>query len=92
MEITTVQVPVPSSAPIVVAGGAVSPTLPPVIGALPVPVLAMGPAGSPGASGASGTTWYEGSGVPNNTFGINGDFYLDTSTGNIYQKAVGTWF
>jgi outer membrane protein assembly factor BamB len=57
---------------------------------------ATGPAGAAGATGTAGTdgaTWYEGSGVPGTAlvragdFGNIGDFYLDSDTGDFYQKA-----
>lgn len=32
-----------------------------------------------GVSGSDGTTWYEGSGPPSSSIGINNDLYLDTS-------------
>ena len=38
-----------------------------------------------------GTTWYTGSGVPDNGVGANGDFYLRTSNSDVYQKAAGVW-
>ncbi|MDE2590037.1 MAG: LamG domain-containing protein, partial [Patescibacteria group bacterium] len=34
---------------------------------------------------------FTGSGVPSNTLGSNGDFYLDNTSGNYYQKVLGTW-
>jgi hypothetical protein len=42
------------------------------------------------AAGAA-STWYNGSGVPASTLGNNGDYYLNTSTGSIYQKSSGAW-
>jgi hypothetical protein len=50
-----------------------------------------GPQGSPGAPGTPGTVWYNGTGVPPDTLGTDGDYYLDDATGNVYQKAAGTW-
>lgn len=38
-----------------------------------------------------GTVWRDGSGVPSNALGINGDYYLDTDTGDIYKKAAGAY-
>lgn len=49
----------------------------------------IGPAGSPGAPGAAGTPgekWFSGAGVPSTATGIVGDWYLDTSTGDYYEK------
>jgi hypothetical protein len=47
----------------------------------------QGPAGSAGVNGA---TWYEGNVAPT-TLENNNDFYLDTSTGDVYQMQSGTW-
>jgi hypothetical protein len=54
---------------------------------------ADGAAGAPGADGADGIspTWRSGSGVPSNGTGVNGDMYLRTSNGDLYQKASGTY-
>lgn len=52
---------------------------------------ADGSNGSDGADGAPGSAWFEGSGVPSDGSGINGDFYLNISNGDVYQKAGGTW-
>jgi hypothetical protein len=35
--------------------------------------------------------WYFGTTVPNDTLGVNGDFYLRTDTGDVYTKVGGTW-
>ncbi len=53
-----------------------------------------GPAGAAGATGAAGTpgsVWRDGTGAPSNALGINGDYYLDDATGNVYLKAAGTY-
>ncbi len=42
------------------------------------------------AAGAAGS-WYNGSGSPSSTLGNNGDYYLNTANGNIYQKSAGSW-
>lgn len=47
--------------------------------------------GLQGAAGAPGTTWRSGSGVPIDSVGANGDYYLDTNTGDIYAKATGVY-
>jgi hypothetical protein len=44
-----------------------------------------------GDQGPPGAKWYTGSGVPSNSTGIDGDFYLRTTTGDVYTKAAGTW-
>lgn len=42
--------------------------------------------------GAGGnTTWYDGTSVPNNTLGLDGDYYLRSSTLDVYRKANGIW-
>lgn len=59
---------------------------------------ATGPAGAAGAAGTAGATWYNGTGVPASTLGVNGDFYLrttatstDTGNGDVYNKSAGAW-
>jgi hypothetical protein len=51
----------------------------------------QGPQGDTGATGASGATWYAGSIVPVDSFGSDGDFYLNNATGDVYQRASGSW-
>ena len=46
--------------------------------------------GVAGADGADGSKWYSGSAVPD-TIGVNGDYYLHTTTGNVYHKANDAW-
>lgn len=58
------------------------------------PQGAAGPAGSPGdagTAGKNGTTWLTGSSAPNAANGADGDLYLDTTTGELYQKQGGAW-
>lgn len=53
-----------------------------------------GPAGATGAQGAAGTpgsVWHNGTGVPADTVGADGDYYLDDGSGDVYVKAGGTW-
>lgn len=45
----------------------------------------------PGPKGDPGTIWYSGSGVPSNTLGRDGDFYLNADNGNVYHKVGGSW-
>jgi len=55
---------------------------------------AIGPAGSTGATGATGAngaTWRDGAGIPSNALGLDGDYYLNSSNGDIYIKASGTY-
>jgi hypothetical protein len=35
--------------------------------------------------------WYANSGVPSDSLGNNGDFYLNTFNGNVYEKESSTW-
>lgn len=58
------------------------------------PSGAVGAAGANGAAGSNGTngaTWTSGTGVPADTLGSDGDFYLRTDTGDVYKKVAGTW-
>jgi hypothetical protein len=45
-----------------------------------------GPAGAEGPAGKAGATWYKGSGVPELALGTTGDFYLRTTTYDIYYR------
>lgn len=51
----------------------------------------IGAAGATGAAGTNGATWYSGAGAPSGGTGVNGDFYLNTSTGDVYKKSSGAW-
>lgn len=35
--------------------------------------------------------WFSGKGLPQQSLGKDGDFYLDTDTSNIYKKVSGSW-
>lgn len=50
----------------------------------------VGPTGAKGDRGEDGAAWLTGTSVPS-TQGVNGDFYLNTSNWDVYQKASGTW-
>ena len=52
-----------------------------------------GPAGPIGPAGPTGpvVAWRNGTGAPANTLGADGDYYLDSATGNVYQRASGTY-
>ncbi len=52
---------------------------------------ATGTQGAQGNAGVDGATWRDGSGTPSNAFGVNGDFYLDHGTGDVYKKSSGTY-
>jgi hypothetical protein len=60
-----------------------------------IPMLlkgADGTQGPTGAAGKDGSIIYSGTGVPVNTIGVNGDYYLDKNTGNLYgPKTTGGW-
>lgn len=47
--------------------------------------------GIQGPTGANGATWYSGAGAPSGGTGSNNDYYLDTTSGNVYKKVAGTW-
>ena len=42
--------------------------------------------GPPGPQGPTGGKWYTGSGAPTGGTGVVGDFYVDSATGNYYEK------
>lgn len=43
------------------------------------------------ASGVNGSKWYNGTGVPSNAVGSNGDYYIDNASGTYYEKSAGVW-
>lgn len=47
--------------------------------------------GAPGANGAAGSVWHEGTGTPLVGTGANGDYYLNDANGDVYKKESGTW-
>lgn len=51
----------------------------------------QGPAGPAGTDGRNGATWLNSSGVPDNASGAEGDYNLDTETGNVYKKGSLAW-
>lgn len=50
-----------------------------------------GPAGPAGADGTPGSVWFTGVGAPAGGLGDDGDFYLDSVTGDYYEKVAGVW-
>jgi Major tropism determinant N-terminal domain len=44
-----------------------------------------------GQDGQDGSVWRNGNGPPNNSLGINGDYYLDDNNGDVYLKSSGTY-
>ena len=47
--------------------------------------------GANGAAGANGKTWHDGTTVPGGGTGVDGDYYLRSTTGDVYEKAAGAW-
>lgn len=48
--------------------------------------------GASGAAGAAGSVWRDGAGAPAGGLGLVGDFYLNTSNGDYYEKTgASTW-
>lgn len=52
---------------------------------------ATGAAGSAGSAGAPGSVWRDGAGAPSSGLGIDGDYYLNDSNGDVYLKAAGAY-
>jgi len=59
------------------------------------PIGPQGPQGIQGETGSAGSTWYSGACEPSSNTGVDGDFYLNTQTGDIYSKirnqTTSTW-
>jgi hypothetical protein len=56
------------------------------------PTGATGTAGATGSAGPRGATWFESAGAPGSIAGqVNNDFYLNITTGDVYQLQSGTW-
>ena len=47
-----------------------------------------GDTGEPGKDGVDGSKIYTGSGAPSEDLGVEGDIYVDTSTGDLYSKGT----
>ncbi len=47
--------------------------------------------GIAGADGVNGSTWRDGSGVPSNSLGVDGDYYLNTANGDVYVRSSGVY-
>lgn len=56
-----------------------------------IPDTFTGPQGEQGEPGLDGTVWYSGAGAPSDAVGIDDDYYLRLSNGDVYQKDAGTW-
>ena len=50
-----------------------------------------GPPGADGIIGMDGTVWRTGSGTPSNGLGVDGDYYLDSVTGDVYERVLGAY-
>jgi hypothetical protein len=50
-----------------------------------------GGGGTPGPAGTPGSVWRNGSGIPSNSLGINGDYYLNNDNGFVFQKVAGAY-
>lgn len=55
------------------------------------PAGATGPAGTNGTNGTNSLGIHVQSGTPNPGDGVDGDFWLDSLTGDYYYKAAGSW-
>jgi hypothetical protein len=51
----------------------------------------LGSTGGAGTAGTPGSVWRDGTGVPAVGLGVNGDYYLDDATGDVYLKASGAY-
>jgi hypothetical protein len=49
------------------------------------------PALSRGPAGADGSQWHVSSTTPETELGVDGDFCVNSSTGDFYQKDSGVW-
>jgi hypothetical protein len=52
---------------------------------------ATGADGADGVDGADGAVWWNGTGTPGSSLGVDGDFYLDLDNGDVYNKISGLW-
>ena len=51
----------------------------------------QGETGAVGTAGTNGATWFNGTGVPSSSLGVNSDFYLDIASSDVYNKVSGVW-
>jgi hypothetical protein len=47
--------------------------------------------GATGLTGAPGSVWRNGAGVPSNAVGVDGDFYLNDTNGDVYKRSGGIY-
>ena len=52
---------------------------------------ANGTNGTNGAAGAPGTKWYDGTSLPADSVGNDGDYFMNSNTGDVSKKVNGTW-
>jgi hypothetical protein len=50
-----------------------------------------GASGTNGTNGIAGSVWRDGSGIPSNSLGADGDYYLNILTDDVYLRASGTY-
>ena len=55
------------------------------------PTGPTGVKGDTGAAGSNGATWLTGTGAPPSSLGVNNDFYFDTTSSDVYNKASDVW-
>lgn len=82
MSVDIVNITVQQPAPIITSVVIVEPQEP-IITALTIDSI--------GIPGAPGSKWYNGTDNPISSLGNNGDYYLKNTTGDIFQKVVGSW-
>lgn len=51
----------------------------------------QGPAGTNGTNGTNGSVWYNGTAAPDVGTGADGDYYLNTTSGDVSKNITGTW-
>lgn len=51
----------------------------------------QGPAGDAGPAGLAGSTWHDGASDPLVATGVDGDYYLNTSSGDVFSRSAGSW-
>lgn len=52
---------------------------------------ANGATGAGGTNGTNGATWRSGAAAPSNATGADGDFYLNTTSGDVYKRVSGAY-
>lgn len=50
-----------------------------------------GPQGIQGNTGLAGSVWYTGASAPSNSLGVINDWYLNSTTGDVYLKGSSVW-